>query len=350
MSEQMTRLEQGLLHLRRFTDATYAYLMGRQVDELRERWRRTQELMGESIRRVDLHSHTTYSDGTASVAEMDEWRQRTGIDVLGITDHNTLAQADDCRRYPQLLVGEEVTGEHHHVLIHFPESLIMPVHQLAGEVENIRRQQRIPLIAHPTGWMGRVYEATRIDAVRMLSGPFLMEIANGAGNWYDYRDSTDESARGLWDELLLAGIPVIATGNSDAHRGANVGLVWNGVPTAAEDPGAIYQALLSGCGFVSNGPAVVVSADGMAPGSPAIVPQRQLALHIRTADSAGLARWRVVGDGSTVQEGDCGGKTLLDVDLDLPASHVHYYRVEAVSSDGRQAFSNPFRFSLQSDA
>lgn len=348
MSEQMASLEQGLLRLRRFADATYAYLMGRQMDELRERWRRTQELVGESLRRVDLHSHTTYSDGIASVAEMEEWRQRAGIDVLGITDHNTLAHADDCRRYPKILIGEEVTGDHHHVIVHLPESLIMPVHQLAGEVENIRKQQRIPLIAHPTGWMGRVYDAARIDAVRMLSGPFLMEVANGAGNWYDYRDSTDESARGLWDELLLAGTPVIATGNSDAHRGANIGLVWNGIPTATEDPVALYHTLLSGCGFVSNGPAVIASADGMSPRSSTIAPQRQLALHIRAADSAGLAHWRIVGDSFTVQEGDCNGEILVDINLDLPADHVSYYRVEVVSRDGRQAFSNPFRFARRS--
>lgn len=38
---------------------------------------------------IDLHTHTTYSDGASSVIELLENAEKKGISVLSITDHNT---------------------------------------------------------------------------------------------------------------------------------------------------------------------------------------------------------------------------------------------------------------------
>ncbi|MCL4543802.1 MAG: CehA/McbA family metallohydrolase [Chloroflexi bacterium] len=344
LSGRVTNLEGAVTRLRRFVDGTYAHLMGRQVDNLRERWRRTQELLPQPIRRIDLHSHTLHSDGSGTVAEMDAWRQRAGLDALAITDHNTLAHASDCSRFSQILIGEEVTGQHHHVLVHQPPEVLQPVHQLAGEVTLIRSRGRVPLVAHPSGWMGRSYESERINAVKELDGLFLIEIANGAGNWYDYRDSTDEMARGLWDELLLAQKLVVATGNSDAHRPANVGLVWNGVTGVASEPVAIYEALLGGAGFVSDGPAAFLAADGVAAALTPLAENATVLLQLEAADSAGLAHWRIVAGGCTWREGDLEGRRHWRHELEAPGRGVGSYRLEIVSEDGREAFTNPVRF------
>ncbi len=39
---------------------------------------------------IDIHSHTTYSDGSFSVEELLEKAQKIGLSLLSITDHNTI--------------------------------------------------------------------------------------------------------------------------------------------------------------------------------------------------------------------------------------------------------------------
>ena len=343
LEQRLSRLEATVGKLGEAVEATYAFLMGNTVDALRARWERTQQELSVPVRRADLHSHTTHSDGKHGVAEMERWRRRLGLDVLAITDHNTLRHCDDCRPFPQILLGEEVTGRHHHVLMHQPLEVLQPEHHLHREVANIRAAGKLPLIAHPTGWMGRIYDEERIASVRELDGPFLMEIANGANNWYDYRDSTDETAVYLWDELLLAGKAVVAVGNSDAHRAPNVGLVWNGVAADSAEPEAIYRAIAAGRGFVSDGPAALLWADGAPTGLAPRAPAPRLPLRLEVADSAGLARWRLVADGRPFRDEDAGGRRSLTLDLEVPGDGVRYYRLECVASDGRQAYSNPVR-------
>ena len=43
---------------------------------------------------IDLHSHTTASDGTFSPAQLVEEAGRTGLRTLGITDHDTFSGYD----------------------------------------------------------------------------------------------------------------------------------------------------------------------------------------------------------------------------------------------------------------
>ena len=38
---------------------------------------------------IDLHMHTTYSDGTDTVKELLEKAEFLGLEVISITDHNT---------------------------------------------------------------------------------------------------------------------------------------------------------------------------------------------------------------------------------------------------------------------
>src|SRR6185503_7716235 len=43
---------------------------------------------------IDLHSHTTESDGTFSPAQLVEEAVRSGVSILGITDHDTFSGFD----------------------------------------------------------------------------------------------------------------------------------------------------------------------------------------------------------------------------------------------------------------
>ena len=62
---------------------------------------------------VNLHMHTTYSDGHASHSDIARSALRAGIDVVIVTDHNVYVEGpegyytEDERRV-LLLVGEEI--------------------------------------------------------------------------------------------------------------------------------------------------------------------------------------------------------------------------------------------------
>ena len=51
---------------------------------------------------IDLHSHTTYSDGTWSVKELLEKAEEKKIEILSITDHDTAKAHVELRENPEL--------------------------------------------------------------------------------------------------------------------------------------------------------------------------------------------------------------------------------------------------------
>jgi len=78
---------------------------------------------------IDLHSHTNESDGTCSPAELIEEAVRSGVEVLGITDHDTFTGYDKAVAPAQaggveLVCGIELSTKLHghsvHLLGYFP--------------------------------------------------------------------------------------------------------------------------------------------------------------------------------------------------------------------------------------
>jgi predicted metal-dependent phosphoesterase TrpH len=72
---------------------------------------------------IDLHSHTNESDGTYAPSELIEEALRTGVDALGITDHDTFAGYDKAApAAPQagleLICGIELSTKLHGRSVH----------------------------------------------------------------------------------------------------------------------------------------------------------------------------------------------------------------------------------------
>src|ERR1700730_3205699 len=65
--------------------------------------------------RVDLHLHTTASDGTYTPAEIVDLARRSGLSALAITDHDTLEAISPSRHsageHVEVIAGVEVTAE-----------------------------------------------------------------------------------------------------------------------------------------------------------------------------------------------------------------------------------------------
>ena len=78
--------------------------------------------------RANLHVHTNHSDGTKTVSEINELALKNNIDVIGITDHDTLNAAYDIVKLDttvKFILGVEVSckykGETIHILGYFKD-------------------------------------------------------------------------------------------------------------------------------------------------------------------------------------------------------------------------------------
>jgi predicted metal-dependent phosphoesterase TrpH len=75
--------------------------------------------------KYDLHSHTTFSDGRLSVSELLERATEKGVDVLAITDHDTINAIEPARAHIkennldlELVSGVEISTKWHSFEIH----------------------------------------------------------------------------------------------------------------------------------------------------------------------------------------------------------------------------------------
>jgi predicted metal-dependent phosphoesterase TrpH len=125
--------------------------------------------------RIDLHTHSNRSDGTESPAELVHRARASGIDVLGLTDHDTTeswAEASDvaARTDVTLVRGIEVSctfeGYGVHLLAYLPDPDYPP---LAEELRRILdgRNSRLPATLHRLRSLGIEID---VDDVRRVAG------------------------------------------------------------------------------------------------------------------------------------------------------------------------------------
>lgn len=93
---------------------------------------------------IDLHTHSTASDGTAPPAAIPVLARRTGLDVVALTDHDTLAGLADAGRAAaevgvELVPGVEISCRLGAVEVHLLGYFVDPADRpLAEELERIR--------------------------------------------------------------------------------------------------------------------------------------------------------------------------------------------------------------------
>jgi 3',5'-nucleoside bisphosphate phosphatase len=110
---------------------------------------------------IDLHSHTTASDGTFSPAQLVEEAGRVGVRILGITDHDTFSGYDQAlplagKAALELVCGIELSTKLHghsvHQLGYFLNSFLNPVgldvfRGWIGDLQASRRDRNVRLVA-----------------------------------------------------------------------------------------------------------------------------------------------------------------------------------------------------------
>lgn len=105
--------------------------------------------------RAALHVHTRLSDGLLSPMEVVEVARRRGVQVVAVTEHNTVVAATIAAAYarwtdgPVVLVGEEITTRDYHLLAYGLSSTVRPRRDLGRVLEEVHAQGGVAVAAHP---------------------------------------------------------------------------------------------------------------------------------------------------------------------------------------------------------
>ncbi len=200
---------------------------------LEKRQRMTAQLAHHTGKRgkADLHMHSTYSDGSATIEQMLEHaEQNTDLDVIAITDHDVIdgaLRARDLWRQGSyrfdFVVGEEVSTSQGHLLGLFIEKRISPGLSMERSIDLIHDQGGLAVVAHP------LHRFFRHSCQRDV----LDRIHASKDVWLDGIETWNASFCGIYANHVAMGVNREVygwseLGNSDAHTSSSIGtgITW----------------------------------------------------------------------------------------------------------------------------
>lgn len=195
---------------------------------------------------LNLHMHTTYSDGHGSHRQIAQAALEAGIDAVIVTDHNVWVYGPEDyytegEKRVLLLVGEEIHDQarspqkSHLMVFGAQRELATLAPDLPRLLEAARQAGGLTFIAHPVdpaspavgeddlGWVDwQVSGYTGIELWNAMS-EFKSRLKSKLHAIY-YAYNPERVAQGpfpevlrKWDELLNSGQRVVAVGGTDAH-------------------------------------------------------------------------------------------------------------------------------------
>lgn len=196
---------------------------------------------------VNLHMHTTYSDGTGSHGDIAKAALRAGVDVVIVTDHNVWVDGpedyySEGQKRVLLLVGEEVHDQgrpvqkNHLLVLGADRELATYAHNPQLLIDQVNKAEGLTFLAHPFDTAAPAIGETDITWVDWhVSGYTGIELWNQLSDFKPLIKSKLHAAyfvffpHGItrcpppemlqkWDELLATGKKVVAIGGSDAHN------------------------------------------------------------------------------------------------------------------------------------
>ena len=209
--------------------------------------------------RGDLHCHTTWSDGRATVEEMGRAARDRGYDYIAICDHTPAVGAvrglspDDVRRQ-----GEEITAANEALApfrvlrgiecdilpdgrLDLPDAVLaeldwvqasvhggqrMPRREMTRRVEAALRNPYVRCLSHPTGRLIDRRPENAVDLERVYELALEHGVAMEVNGLPDRLDLRGEHVR----DALRAGVPVVCS--TDAHSVRGLGNMTLAVATA----------------------------------------------------------------------------------------------------------------------
>jgi predicted metal-dependent phosphoesterase TrpH len=182
------------------------------------------------VGKADLHIHTRYGDGMATVPDLLRHVEERGeLDVIAITEHDTLRAADEARELHArgiyrfgLVCGMEVTTLDGHLLALYIDEPVASFQRIEPTLEAIHRQGGLAIVPHPLSWL------TRSVSERTLA---RVGEAQNDGVHFDGIEERNQSPAGRVSgarvrRLNRARFGLAAIGSSDAHFLASVGSAY----------------------------------------------------------------------------------------------------------------------------
>ena len=305
----------------------------------------TRKLVSFGFLRGDLHMHTTWSDGWGSVAEMVETAEARGLDFIFVTDHNTVRQKAECRKYKNVWWGQEPGAGPHHICILDNARRFRPSKDMKRDAERLRAMGVFFFYPHPTGWFpGTYYTEAQMDALAEAGPEFAMEVMNGIFRVDAFHDAWTEGSAALWDFYLMQGYQVTGLGTTDAHFPLGVGNVWTGLIGARLSKRSVLNVLRSGKVYASSGPAINLTCGKTPMGGTARARSGKAAIVMECADAYGLNWASIIQDGREVKRFSLQGAQHLRERVALSVAPGGYVRAECAAMDDRRAYANPIYF------
>jgi predicted metal-dependent phosphoesterase TrpH len=173
--------------------------------------------------RLDLHCHTRFSRDSLTTFEALLCRMdQRGLDVVAITDHNTIAgaQAFSARAADRFIIGEEIKTTDGELLALFLKERVPPGLSLAETIARVHDQGGLAGPSHPLDRLrGEAIGLHKLRAIRAELD--FMEIFNA-------RTILPADNRRAREQAVRWGLP--GSAGSDAHTPSEVGRVYIELP------------------------------------------------------------------------------------------------------------------------
>lgn len=175
---------------------------------------------GYRVLEADFHAHTAWSDGTLSPFGVVRQAARRGLDVIAITEHNTVKPSQAAKTYseimggPLVITGEEITSARFHVIALGIRDTVTPKSDVQTAIDEIHAQGGVAIAAHPVTrfWPALVPARESFDGAEAMH-PIAYGGAQGGWKWSEMFTFRDQAKR-----------PLTAIGSSDYHAGSVLGL------------------------------------------------------------------------------------------------------------------------------
>ena len=195
---------------------------------------------------INLHMHTTYSDGSGTHADIVDAALEAGLDAVITTDHNVLVSGpagyyQEGDQKVLLLVGEEIHDQtavpqkNHLLVIGVEKEMAKLADDTQHLVDSINAVNGLAFIAHPVDPAAPAFKEPDISWEKWEVENFTgIELWNAMSEFKSLMKSwlraafyvfnprlvahgPFPSAIERWDQLLESGKRVVAVGGSDAH-------------------------------------------------------------------------------------------------------------------------------------
>lgn len=144
---------------------------------------------------VDLHAHTTASDGELSPTALVQAAKAVGLEAIAITDHDTttgipeaLAAADGIEVVPAIEISCDATGGHFHMLGYFIDHA-SPYLQEPLDFLRARRRGRAQQIVEKLATLGMKIEIPERPRSASVGRPHIAEALLKAGYVGSYEEA-----------------------------------------------------------------------------------------------------------------------------------------------------------------